>query len=128
MVELGRDRNCLERESPMSQQNEPLVYLLNSPVLTAYGDWRFEGPIAIERAKELVQDGFVSAVGHPASAQLLENLLGVEVPVHRVAVEMQPGDRAIVLRLKARLPEGKVLSAEEMKNYAFELSLLTRLK
>ena len=112
----------------MSQRIATTTYLLNSPVLTAYGDWRFEGPISVDQARELLQNGFASVVGHPASAQFLAEKLGIEVPVNRVAVEMQPGDRAVVLRLKGRLPEGKVLTEEEMKTMPFELGLLTRLR
>jgi hypothetical protein len=110
----------------MNEHTERKVYVLNSPVLTGYGDWRFEGPIAIERAKELMQGGFVSAMGHPASARFLGEQLGIEVPVHRVAIAMQPGDQAIVLRLKGRLPEGAVLTEEQMRALPFELGLLTR--
>ena len=101
--------------------------ILNSPVLSAYGQWSFEGPIAIAQARELLKGGFQSAVGHAGSAQFLTAQLGMDVPVNRVAIEMQPGDRAIVLRLKARLPEGTVLSEEEMQALPFELGLLTRL-
>ena len=111
----------------MNEHTAPKTYVLNSPVLTAYGDWQFQ-PITVEQARQLLHGGFVSAVGHPASAQFLGEQLGIEVPVNRIAVEVQAGDRAIVLRLKGRLPEGKVLSAKEMKSLTFELGLLTRLK
>jgi hypothetical protein len=49
----------------------PQLYLLNTAILTGYGDWRFEGPMPVQRARELVSGGFVSAIGHPASAQFL---------------------------------------------------------
>ena len=42
-------------------------------------------------------------------------------------MNVEPGDRALVLRLKARLPEGKVLSEADMRGIGFELGVLTRL-
>lgn len=35
-------------------RSDAKVYVLNTPVLTGYGDWRLEGPIAVERAAELL--------------------------------------------------------------------------
>jgi hypothetical protein len=39
---------------------------------------------------------------------------------------MAPGDAALVLRLRARLPEGAVLTAEEMAAVPYELGWLER--
>lgn len=104
----------------------PALYLLNSPVLTGYGDWRFDGPLAPEAARTLAADGFVSAIGHAGAAQLMAALLGREVPVNRARAQMQPGDRALVLRVLERLPEGAVLDAAALEASRWELGLLTR--
>jgi len=71
--------------------------------------------ISLDEVRKLLSDGsFVSAVGHAGTAQLLTELLGVQVPVNRIAVQLKSGDIGIHFVLRERLPEGKVLSREEL--------------
>ena len=104
-----------------------MIYLLNTPILTAYGDFRFTGPLTLAEARQHLTAGFISAIGHAASADFLTALLGREIPTNRITVAMAPGDGALVLRLKERLPEGKVLDAGELAATAYELGWLERL-
>ena len=64
---------------------------------------------------------FESAVGHEATAQLLTAVLGVTVPYNRVSITLSAGDTLIVAMPAVRLPEGKVLSIEELQQINFYL-------
>lgn len=105
-----------------------MIYLLNSPILTSYGTWRFEGPISVDHARKLLEKGFVSAIGHESSAKFLSLLLKLDIPANRIAAKMEAGDSALVLRVKERLPEGMLLNDAAFKDISWELSLLVREK
>ena len=103
------------------------IFVLNSPVLTSYGEWRFTGPIQREDARTRIGTNFQSTVGHEGSAAFLSRFLDLVVPMNRVTITMEPGDVALVLRIKARMPEGRVLTEEEFAAIPFELGWLERL-
>lgn len=77
--------------------------------------------ISLDEAREAVKHGFISAIGHQSTAQVLTELLGVEVKENRIQVVLKKGVKVIVFQLHSRLPEGKVLSEEELKalKYSF---------
>lgn len=78
--------------------------------------------IDVEEARSLlVSEGFESAVGHEGTARLLSSLLGLEVGVNRRTIFMEKGDRAIHFFLRQRLPEGAILSEEELRRLDFWL-------
>lgn len=102
-----------------------MIYLLNAPVLTAYGEWSFKGPLTPHAARTLIQNQtLISAIGHEASAALLSHILEHPVKVQRISVQMQPGDSALVLRLLQRLPEGAVLDTKQLSDTPYELGWL----
>jgi len=63
------------------------------------------------------RESLKSVVGHESTALVFSRLLGVEVPTNREAVTLKPGDELLVGALGARLPEGRVLTGEELKKF-----------
>lgn len=104
------------------------IALFNGPICTTTGLYRIT-EISQEEARSLVaRYGFVSAVGHRATAEVFSSVLQVEVPMNRIQYEQQVGQKAIALKLNIRPPEGELLSVDEMLNVGFELQLLQRLE
>ena len=110
------------------EPRRPMLYLMNSPVLTNHGTFRFTPIPDVEAVKELVQNGFESAIGHQGAADVMTADLGVPVSVIRRSVFLEKGDQAICLRLVERLPEGQVLTADKLRKIPHEYGLITRIE
>jgi Domain of unknown function (DUF1874) len=61
-----------------------------------------------------------SAVAHPATAKLMSEVLGFEVPFERVALALEPGDSVLVFQLDQalfrRLNEGETLDLDQLRD------------
>jgi len=63
--------------------------------------------IPLEKARQLVKDGFQSFVGHPDACRVYGELLQVEVPMNRVSVQLSFSEVSLVGQYSGpRLPEG----------------------
>ena len=63
----------------------------------------------------LSRNEFESVIGHESTANIISEKLGIKVEASRKAIKLKEGDRVIVFQLLQRLPEGKVLSKEELE-------------
>lgn len=65
----------------------------------------------------------ISALGHQGSADAM-NALGLnvwgQIEVNRIQATMERGDQAIALKVLGRLPEGSILTLEELEKIGFE--------
>lgn len=105
--------------------------LLNTTIATNDGVFQVE-TISLDRAKRLMSQhinvygvGVDSAIGHESTAQVMTELLGFDVPVNRQQFQQQPGQLALVFKLKGRPPEGKILSSDEIEAIGYEFKLMT---
>lgn len=103
--------------------------LLNTSIVTEDGDYSLH-TITLDKARELVQEyggQLDSAIGHDATAKVMTDLLGVNVPVNRQMFSQQVGQQALVFKLHGRLPEGRILTVDEIEAIGFDFKLLERL-
>ena len=110
----------------LAERECPLI-LLNAPVLTSEGRFRFHA-VDLDTARAIVREGeFLSAIGHDQTARLISRLLEIDCQPCRRQVIQRPTQRALVFRLARRLEEGKVLtSLEEILAVGFSFALLVR--
>ena len=104
----------------------PAVYLFNTSILTTYGEFKYE-PLALRDVKYITGAfGFVSAIGHQATAEILTELLDLPVSVNRVNHTQTASIAVIVFKLRGRPEEGKILSRAEVDTIGYDFGLLTR--
>lgn len=99
-----------------------MIYLVNAFSISMISQFDkckvYVRKINRETAKDILQNNdFISAVGHEGTAKVLSSLLGIKVESNRKFIQLNHGDKAIVAQINARLPEGKVLSEEELREY-----------
>lgn len=109
----------------------PLV-LLNTASVTTDGVFKV-GTLKLSDAIKIVNlhassspELIESAVSHPATAKIMEELLGVPVPVSRQMFEQKIGQLALCLKLNARPEPGKELSREELIDIGFSFKAIYR--
>lgn len=105
-----------------------MVYLTNSFNINMLG--RVPAILKVEeisltRVKNILgSNEYVSAIGHESTAQFLSMLLGMSIPFNRIEIKAMPGDSIIVFQILKRLPEGKILSIEELKSIPYRFFLV----
>jgi Domain of unknown function (DUF1874). len=70
---------------------------------------------SVEDVKNILTRGFTSAVGHEATAQVITTQLSIPVSTNRISIQLKTGDTLVVFQLLTRLPEGKILGVDEMR-------------
>ena len=62
----------------------------------------------------------ISSIGHEATAQVLAAICGNPITVNRTAIQVRKGDVIYVFQLLTRLPEGRILNAQELQQMITE--------
>ena len=68
--------------------------------------------------------GWISAVGHASTAEVMSDLLGVQIPANRITVAPVPGDVFLCFRLLTRPPEGAILDRATLESVGYEFAVM----
>ena len=102
------------------------VYLLNSAILTAYGNFKYK-KMELQEVKEfLLGKNLISAIGNKSTARVISTLLKRECPVNRITYTQGRNETALIFKLNERVPEGKILSKKEIEEIGYHWGLLFR--
>lgn len=102
------------------------LVLLNTTIATNDGVFLVKTISTLEAVHlfQEAKDCWDSAIGHESAAQMMGQILGSPIPVNRQQFQQQPGQKALVFKLKGRAPEGKILSIEEIKSIGYEFKIM----
>jgi hypothetical protein len=96
--------------------------------MTNYGLFRFN-KIGVDDVKWMMESGYISAIGHEATAKLFSLVTGIDVQPNRLQVKMNVGDTAIVFWLNSRQPEGVVITdINTLERIGYSFGLITMLE
>lgn len=102
-------------------------YVLNSPVMTNFGVFRYRQIQENEACDWLNAGDWDSAISHESTAVFMSERLGIQIPFNRQPIRMLPGDEALVLRALQRIPNGTRFSTFEIGHLACEFALISML-
>ena len=96
----------------MNSEQKTKPYLLNAfsvNQLVTFPSQVYFKEITCEEARHLLENGFISAVGHEQTVLLYEQRLGMAVPLQRINIGMEPGAWAVLGQYRGpRLTEGSM--------------------
>lgn len=70
-----------------------------------------------DEARSILLDGFTSAIGHADTAQVVSNILHMDVPANRISISLESGKDTLIIAqvMGGRLPEGATILPDGMR-------------
>lgn len=99
-----------------------MIYLSNAFSLGMLGKDEVQltvKEVSLEEVKEIASQA-VSAIGHQSTADILTALLETPIQMNRLSIKLKEDDVLFVFQLLTRLPEGKILTAEELETLPYK--------
>jgi len=102
-------------------------YLLNAAVLAtgAYGTYEFR-PASVLQLREFCAVRATSCIGYQETIDMIERWTGVRVALSRESFALEPGDEAMIVRLRYRVDPAHKGSRLEPGDGDWEIARLRR--
>ena len=104
------------------------VALFNGTVATTNGVYSIKDTDISTAKKHIKENGFISAIGHDATAEILSRILEADIPMNRIQFHQEVGQLAIAFKLNVRPPEGDILNIDEIEEIGYNLKIMERLE
>ena len=100
--------------------------MLNTSILTDFGKYDYY-TISVDEANKIMANRTLdSAIGHTATAEIMNELFEPEIVANRQQFKQIKHQRAIVFKLRGRPEEGKILNREEIEAIGYDIGLLIK--
>jgi len=104
------------------------IGIFNGTITTTNGVYKISD-INVDDAKKLIiQNGFISAIGHKSTAEAISDSFNMNIPMNRIDFKQQVGQKAVVFKLNKRPPEGSILCRDEIDKIGYSFKLMERLE
>jgi hypothetical protein len=104
-----------------------MIVLLNSPVITSDGTYRYRTISAAEARRLVAAEDWLSAISHSDTAVIVARELGIDCKPNPIVWHQAVGERAIVFRVMPRRGETTSRSREQLEGEGYSWGLLERL-
>jgi hypothetical protein len=96
------------------------IYLLSSMIVPIPFEYKSAivtiEEVSVEEAKAILEGGFISAVGHEATAKFLSRILDLDVRPNRETIYLHEGDVTIAIQFGERI-QGTELREDEVERF-----------
>lgn len=104
------------------------VAFLNSPILTEEGEFKYTKITLKEVIAYMSLLNYDSYIGHQSTADVLSTITKKQIIMNRSQFFQKVGQTAIIFKLQERVPEGVILSIEEIEKIGYDFYELKRIK
>lgn len=112
----------------MNKDTKLPIALFNGTIVTTNGLYMIDDIDIATVKKYIKSNGFISAIGHYATAEIMSEKLDENIPMNRINFHQSVGQIAIVFKLNQRPEEGKILNKEEIESIGYHWKIMIRLK